>query len=299
MIFTALEHYETAAAPYRTEHPSKKPVSTYGQPSSPTFSELAGSSQGNCDCKTCASTCKKPPKEEDDDRQASIDFENQIQDLVYVRNPVESVETAETADTAEKQRTKRDINANASFINTLENLPSTENATVHPTKEQNVTNDQGEYTQFSTVLYNPTKLSLDLTNLRHFTSYLISVSACREITLDDAHFKPMPGLSKPDPCSIPTQVTILTAKKDDADEIKFFDVANLVPSNESYGIVKVSWKAPEHPNGLLLSYNIKYRKNEVENAHWDGICIPHQNYLNQTFYLLKPLSNGKPPCQAL
>lgn len=280
--FTALEHYETVAAPYRTEHPSKKPTggSIFGQPPIGEYPPVS------CDCKTCATTCKKP-KEEDDDRQAAIDFENQIQDLVYVKNTELEIK---------KDRAKRELTANSTNGNStnLEENQTIGNVTIQQ-KETNSTNDYGEYTQYIVEMHNPTKLAIDLHNLRHFTQYQVTVRACRKLTEDDLNTEEVPeviGYEKSDPCSLPTQQTITTAKKDDADDIKLFLISS-VPSNESYGIVKVEWKAPENPNGILLSYTIKYRKNEIENANWDSVCISHQNYLNQTFYLLKPLSNGK------
>lgn len=163
-----------------------------------------------------------------------------------------------------------------------------------PAKEVNTTNEHGEYTQYVKELFDPTKLAIEVNKLRHFTQYSITVRACRKKTDgDDQNSMDLPQeQEKPDDCSLPTQVTITTAKKEDADDIKLVEVTT-VPSNESFGIVKVAWKAPENPNGVLLSYTIKYRKNEIENANWESVCISHQNYLNQPFYLLKPLSNGK------
>lgn len=206
--------------------------------------------------------------------------------MVYVKN----IDNDLVKDHA---RAKREIISNGNTTRAVSN--TTEPALIQPAKELNTTNEQGEYIQYIVELHDPSKLSVDLTNLRHYTTYSITVRACRELTEDDVAppTNKLPAVDKPDPCSHPAQATITTAKKDDADDIKYFDAMNVVPSNESYGIVKVGWKAPENPNGLLLSYTIKYRKNEVENAHWESVCIPHQNYLNQTFYLLKPLSNGK------
>lgn len=239
-----------------------------------------------CDCKTCATTCKKP-KEEDDDRQAAIDFENQIQDLVYVRNVEPEIK---------KDRAKREVISNGKpevASNETEIESNVVDNVTQPAKELNTTNEHGEYTQYVKELFDPTKLAIEVNNLRHFTQYSITVQACRKKSDDDHKKSPeLPEPENPDPCSLPTQVTITTAKKEDADEIRYFE-ATTVPSNDSYGIVKVSWKAPENPNGVLLSYTIKYRKNEIENANWESVCIPHQSYLNQTFYLLKPLSNGK------
>lgn len=198
--------------------------------------------------------------------------------MVYVRNPEAEIK---------KDRAKRELASNTTNLESN----SVENVTLAPVKEINIT-VAGEYTQFIREIHDTSILSLEVPNLRHFTQYSVAIRACRKLTSDDTDANGLTDLEKSDPCSIATQTPITTAKKDDADDIKIFDVSN-VPSNESYGIVRISWKAPENPNGVLLSYTIKYRKNEIENSGWESVCIPHQSYLNQSFYLLKPLSNGK------
>lgn len=211
---------------------------------------------------------------------------------MYVRN----IETD-----LKKDRAKRELPSNRTVISNGTGISDGTRIEVNlndndtqPAKELNITNEAGEYTQYVKELFDPTKLAIEVNNLRHFTQYTITVRACRKKTDDDDETSPeLPQeQQKPDACSLPTQVTITTGKKEDADEIKLVEVTT-VPSNESFGIVKVAWKAPENPNGVLLSYTIKYRKNDIENANWDSVCITQQSYLNQTFYLLKPLSNGK------
>lgn len=203
--------------------------------------------------------------------------------MVYVKNSETEIK---------KDRAKREISANSTNIDENSITP---NATITLAKEKNQTNLYGEYIQYIVEMHNPTKLAIDLHNLHHFTQYQVTVRACRKLTEDDLNPQETPeivGQEKPDHCSLETQQTVTTAKKDDADDITLFLVSS-VQSNESYGIAKVEWKAPDNPNGILLSYTIKYRRNEIENANWESVCIPHQNYLNQTFYLLKPLSNGE------
>lgn len=218
---------------------------------------------------------------------------------MYVRNPEAEID---------KDRAKREVTTNGTGIetnlvdtspidnNSIDNSPFDIVTPPTPPKELNTTNVCGEYTQYVQELHDPSKLAIEVTKLRHFTQYTITVRACRKevayVTNKEQDML-LPGPEEnPDPCSLPTQVTITTAKKYSADDIPLVTTTT-VPSNQSYGIVKVEWKAPEHPNGVLLSYTIKYRKNEIENANWESVCIPHQNYLNQSFYLLKPLSNGK------
>lgn len=47
-----------------------------------------------CDCASCAQACLKKEKDDDEHRQLAIDFEDEIQDFVYVRQEAEPKDTA-------------------------------------------------------------------------------------------------------------------------------------------------------------------------------------------------------------
>lgn len=47
----------------------------------------------HCDCASCAKVCLKQEKDDDEHRQLAIDFEDEIQDFVYVRQEVEPKES--------------------------------------------------------------------------------------------------------------------------------------------------------------------------------------------------------------
>lgn len=43
---------------------------------------------------------------------------------------------------------------------------------------------------------------------------------------------------------------------------------------------------------MLLSYTIRQKRNDIENTKWEPICVTHNSYLNQSYYILEHLSNG-------
>lgn len=92
-------------------------------------------------------------------------------------------------------------------------------------------------------------------------------------------------------CGPETQITQITLKKEENDAIPWFDVAP-IPSNNSLGSVKISWQEPLKPNGLILSYTIRYKKNDIEHTKYEPICITQKKYANQSFYILDKLTNG-------
>lgn len=147
-------------------------------------------------------------------------------------------------------------------------------------------NKQSEYTYFYAKINDSKQTTFELTQLRHYSTYQIILRACRE---------PI-NLLKTDqvdePCGLDTSISTLTLKREENDLIPFFD-ATTIPSNHSgLGSIKVTWKEPSNPNGLLLSYTIRYKKNDIEHIKWDTICITHKAFLNQSYHILTSLSNG-------
>lgn len=136
---------------------------------------------------------------------------------------------------------------------------------------------------------------LTLNKLKHYTYYSISVKACRDgdgdrcsmflciytytydlvylyISNDELHI-----------CSLAGNEMIAyqrTGKIEDADDVTELSIAKLPASNHSTGVI-LSWKTPENPNGLIVSYNIRYQRVDLEHAKFQDVCIPHDLYLTQ------------------
>lgn len=237
-------------------------------------------SSGRCDCLSCAQTCQKVQKEGDEQRQIAIDFEDEIQDFVYVRNePAEPVK--------ENSRAKRQSQPPKTFPEATEKEP----AKKKELDTESILNSEGEYTYFYKEINDSTQTTFELVQLRHYTNYQISIRACREKTEKQSN-PPKTETEESAPCGPETQISTLTLKREENDLITVFDAVNIPSNGSSLGSIKVTWKAPENPNGLLLTYTIRYKKNDIEHTKWDLSCIPHKLYLNQSYHILKYLSNG-------
>lgn len=57
--------------------------------------------------------------------------------------------------------------------------------------------------------------------------------------------------------------------------------------------MKISWPVPEKPNGIIVSYTIRYQRVDLEHSKGQDICITHRLYQNLSGeYHLKHLENG-------
>lgn len=64
-------------------------------------------------------------------------------------------------------------------------------------------------------------------------------------------------------------------------------------ANQTMGVAKIQWQEPPRPNGLIVSYTIRYQRVDLEHAKGQDICITHRFYKqNNDQYLMKHLENG-------
>lgn len=92
-------------------------------------------------------------------------------------------------------------------------------------------------------------------------------------------------------CGPDVLISTLTLKHEGSDQVLELDAVS-VPSSGSLGSIKVEWTAPRKPNGLLLSYTIRWKNNDVDRSIWQYACITQKQYLIQRWYILTQLSNG-------
>jgi hypothetical protein len=104
----------------------------------------------------------------------------------------------------------------------------------------------GHYYKYFYMKVNASVRSLVLSELKHYSIYSINVKACRD----------GPG---PDNCSNEAIATQRTMKIANSDDITTFNVL-LESTNKSLSAVRIIWASPERPNGLIISYSIKYKK---------------------------------------
>lgn len=83
-----------------------------------------------------------------------------------------------------------------------------------------------------------------------------------------------------------------TGKIEENDDVRDVSVEKLPASNHSTG-VRLTWKPPENPNGIIVSYVIRYQRVDIEHAKYQEICIPHNLFRQQgNSHVITDLVNG-------
>lgn len=145
------------------------------------------------------------------------------------------------------------------------------------TSKKNLLGEYYEY--FYKEITNISQTTFELKDLKHYTNYQIILRACREKTNPE---------STEENCSAEAQIYALTKKKEENDIITVFD-ANMIPSNRSSGSIKVSWKPPENPNGLLLTYTIRYKKYDADHLSrsFESHCVKHNSSVSDNVFIIQ------------
>ncbi|XP_071971154.1 insulin receptor-related protein isoform X2 [Engystomops pustulosus] len=99
-----------------------------------------------------------------------------------------------------------------------------------------------------------------ISNLRHFTEYRIDIHACN-------HAADVVG------CSAATFVFARTMPNPTADNI----AGNITWEPTGHNTILMKWDEPENPNGLILKYEIKYKK-EHEEGPSTVVCVSRQKF---------------------
>lgn len=220
---------------------------------------------GKCDCNDCT-----PSKKQPEEVESAIDFEDEIQNFVYIR-----YSSQQAPPSATQIRNKRDTHQPEVF-------PENRNNTDVPPKVPDNKNSSRDLDHgFFEYIYaeiNSTTTSFVMKDLKHFSSYVISVKACRD--------------GGGDSCGSEAQITERTLKRDDADNISIYEM-EIVASNSSLGTIKVTWQSPQKPNGIIVAYTIKYQRVDIEHAKYEYKCISHKIYQNSSdMHLLNNLPTG-------
>lgn len=120
-----------------------------------------------------------------------------------------------------------------------------------------------------------------LEELRHFSTYTISVAACGH-TLEN-------GTQM---CSPVEYTTTRTGKRPDADNVRNVRARERIQGNSSSVIV--SWDPPKYPNGITVSYTIEYINTDVKDAKKVAECVPMTSYRQRRgTHEIRDLSPGR------
>ncbi|KAF7653328.1 hypothetical protein LDENG_00084730, partial [Lucifuga dentata] len=106
------------------------------------------------------------------------------------------------------------------------------------------------------------KESTVISTLHHFTSYKIEIMACNHP-------------SDPSRCSMATYVSARTMPEEKADDIPGPVTHEMIPDEPNSVFIK--WQAPPFPNGLIILYEVFYRK--VGDAEVHTACVSRPAYL--------------------
>ncbi|XP_047443558.1 insulin receptor b [Mugil cephalus] len=119
------------------------------------------------------------------------------------------------------------------------------------------------------------KESTVISNLHHFTSYKIEIMACNHPT----------DMKR---CSMATYVSARTMPEDKADDIPGPVTHVIVTAEPPYVLIK--WNAPRSPNGLIILYEVFYRKVTETEDH--TVCVSGPAYLKSGGTKLSLLQPG-------
>ncbi|XP_034934198.1 insulin-like receptor [Chelonus insularis] len=141
----------------------------------------------------------------------------------------------------------------------------------------------GTYSKFERLIPS-SNLSFVMQNLRHFAVYNIELQACRESIPNDSN----------DNCSTKTMRSYRTLPFEHADDIPAgsFKVEK-ISGNNSHPMIKLQWDEPLQPNGLIVTYQIEYKRIGIQNVQPVLVCIPRRDFVNAGYsYTLKDLASG-------
>lgn len=151
-------------------------------------------------------------------------------------------------------------------------------STPHPKKESRADTSKSFDMDGATLMYNVSRLnnSFVVRGLRHYSRYIITVSACG-VKVDDSKM-----------CSSVQYTNSRTKRREYADNVH--NVRARVSNNT---IVQVTWDSVKDPNALTVSYSIEYANLDVKNAKKITECIPYTGRKERNSFFFKNLSPGR------
>lgn len=156
-----------------------------------------------------------------------------------------------------------------------------------------VMNSYGVYEKFlKQVNANATQIVLN--HMHHFAEYTIKVIACRESHYADSQKYSTNDIDVTDYewCSPAGLVTVRTKYLPVADKIDSDHLSAQV-SNGTSRTVRLTWKEPKAPNGLIVAYRVEYRRTDSETLNPIVKCLTRKEYLkNGRGYVLNNLPPG-------
>ncbi|XP_066590355.1 insulin-like receptor isoform X2 [Prorops nasuta] len=242
--------------------PEKKPISVMAEEErkrAEAENEMAKVPKTSCDC-----VDREPDQSmREKEVSSSIAFEDALHNQVYIKRM--------------NSRRRRDVS---------EMLEEPHEKYMNHTQEDQQGSDKiinGTYTEFERLIPS-TNLTFVMKSLRHFAVYNIEVQACREQVENDTKNN----------CSTKSMRTYRTLPLENADDIPVNSLKlSVIGGNNSLATVKLRWNEPPQPNGLIVTYQIEYKRVDIQNIKATVVCIIRRDFVNAGYsYLLKDLPAG-------
>ncbi|XP_030373756.1 insulin-like receptor [Scaptodrosophila lebanonensis] len=269
-----------------------------------------------------ASTCQCDANGENFDSESvqsklqdEIEFENSLQNFVYVSNKKDEDDFAGAGPNSDssnmydnsidggmdggemKMRRRREAKVLQRFddfdedegngsvllrhIRAAEEIEPTTDTDVDAWFNQTRMDSTGKYYEVYVAAVNATDKEFVFSQLRHFSLYTLSVVACREAIANDTQSL----------CSDVNPVDKITNKMENVDVARHLTLT-LEKTNTSRRFVRLHWEPPKQPNGAIVSYTIAHQLQEPD-AVEEKKCITEADYQNLTNgYIVSNLNKG-------
>ncbi|KAI1301322.1 Insulin receptor [Halotydeus destructor] len=236
----------------------------------------------------CCSCGPKLDSDAESDGSEKMNFENYLQDAVYVKRENRMMPTKKI----HKRAVDKSVAAQTLIPDFQTLMPtnlspaglSTEEYTAADTitaSSNNITDqDESQVIQPFEITVPATELTYRITNLTHFTRYEIEVIACQNLT-DQTNSSDTKNVSSHDPCSMAALATSTTLPKAGANDLTLVvAIAKLGGENNTShdNVVEVRWEEPAQPNGVIVSYQLEYKRHENDKLV-ERLCITRSKYL--------------------
>lgn len=214
-------------------------------------------------CCACSDASQDPDnKRKENEVQSQIDFEDALQNYLYVKR---------------NERRKRSISGVEKYLDS-QNMYSAKD--MGRLGDENKEPDRRE----GQIILNVTSTTAVISQLHHFAEYRISVRACRELEEGESQ--------NTTNCSDWSIDTVRTLRKVGADDINIANVTVEV-LNQTSGSVKLKWAEPVNPNGMIVTYQVEYKREDIVNYKAQEECIVRNVYLADGHsYTLSKLQPG-------
>lgn len=244
--------------------PADNRTSIFGNSGVIGSSNVSGSGDGpdskaanqKCECANDGKS-KETLQEKEREQQFHIDFENFLHNKIYVRSPSVLQRTRRSVDDAAAGNGIADgEGAGDDGAHALNEFPQNLNVSQQVETPENRTNvfHRDRLIEFTQKV---TGTSYTVTGLRHYAEYTIIVFACQD-----------PPPHRPNPVCSKTALTSARTKQNDfADEIP--TPIAVLELNHTANLAKVSWDEPADPNGLVIKYQIEYRRTDGANVSFN------------------------------